>query len=253
MNRIKNIIIAILVILPLTATAQVGEYRNDLVFGFSGGAALNKVGFNPNTPQSYHIGPTFGITLRYTSEKYFNSICALQAELNFASLGWKEKIRDKQNREVINLKTNLAEKYSRTMNYIQLPILARMGWGREEKGFQFYICAGPQFGYFLNEKTETNFEYQYRRNTESDNKPASAVDTMEVMPCENKFDYGITAGMGLEYSNPKIGHFAIDIRYYYGLGDFYGSSKKDYFGRSNNGTIIAKFSYLFDIKRTRKN
>lgn len=242
-----SIILTLLLICGLNAYSQVGEYRNDIAVGFSGGVALNKVGFNPQTPQSYHSGPTFGVTFRYTSEKYFKSICAIQAELNYATLGWKQKIRDKENQPVINAVTGEAENYSRTMNYIQMPIMARMGWGGEEKGLQFYICAGPQFGFFLNEKTTTNYKYE-ERNTAS---RASAVDTMEVMPVENKFDYGITAGLGLEYSRPKLGHFAIDVRYYYGLGDFYGNSKKDYFGRSNHGAIIAKLTYLFDVRRTK--
>ncbi len=45
----------------------------------------------------------------------------------------------------------------------------------------------------------------------------------------------------------KIGHFMLEGRYYYGLSDIYGNSKKDVFSRSNNGTIVAKLSYLFDI------
>lgn len=76
-----------------------------------------------------------------------------------------------------------------------------------------------------------------------------AQDTMAV---ENKFDYGIVAGLGVEYSHPKVGHFQLEARYYYGLGNIYGDSKKDYFGKSNFGNIIVKLTYLFDIIRTKK-
>lgn len=234
-----------------SASAQVGEHRSDLAFGGSGGVVLNSIRFMPKVTQNMHLGPTFGITLRYTCEKYFKSICALQAELNYASLGFKEDIRDNNRRPVINLLTGEAEKYSRTINYVQLPLLARMGWGRENSGFQGYIVAGPQIGVFLSESTKTNFAHDERYFVESDNYPSSKIDTMEVMPLENKFDYGITAGAGMEFSRRGIGHFALDVRYYYGLGDIYGNSKKDYFGSSNHGAITIKLTYLFDLIKTK--
>ena len=58
-------------------------------------------------------------------------------------------------------------------------------------------------------------------------------------------------GLGAEYSIPKVGHFLAEARYYYGLGNIYGSSKRDYFGKSNYGQIVFKVSYLFDITRTK--
>ena len=75
-----------------------------------------------------------------------------------------------------------------------------------------------------------------------------ARDTMAV---ENKFDYGIALGIGAEYSIPKVGHFLAEARYYYGLGNIYGSSKRDFFAKSNFGQIVFKVSYLFDIVKTK--
>ena len=72
--------------------AQVGEARKDLAIGVSGGYVLNKVSFNPTIKQNFHTGTTFGISLRYTCEKYFAALCALQAEVNYTEMGWKEKI-----------------------------------------------------------------------------------------------------------------------------------------------------------------
>lgn len=68
---------------------------------------------------------------------------------------------------------------------------------------------------------------------------------------ENKFDYGITGGAGLELRT-KAGNFLIEGRYYYALSDFYKSTKKDYFSRSAHGTIVAKITYLFDLKNNSK-
>ena len=76
-----------------------------------------------------------------------------------------------------------------------------------------------------------------------------AQDTMAV---ENKFDYGIAVGLGAEYSIPKAGHILLEGRYYYGLGNLYGDTKRDFFGSSNFGNIVIKLTYLFDITKTKK-
>ena len=74
------------------AVAQVGEHRNDLSVGFNGGVALSNVSFLPKVPQDMHTGLTGGLSFRYVSEKYFSSICAVTAEVNYAQIGWKESI-----------------------------------------------------------------------------------------------------------------------------------------------------------------
>lgn len=64
---------------------------------------------------------------------------------------------------------------------------------------------------------------------------------------ENKFDYGIIGGGGLE-ARTGIGNFILEARYYFGLSDFYNSTKKDFFSRSAHSYIGGKLTYLFDLK-----
>ncbi len=71
------------------------------------------------------------------------------------------------------------------------------------------------------------------------------------MAVENRVDYGIAGGVGLEFSHPKVGHFMLEGRYYYGLGNLYGNTKRDYFAISNQQSIVVKLSYLFDVMRTK--
>ena len=243
----RKLYIIILLFASLQASAQVGKYRNDLSIGVNGGYVLSNVGFTPKVNQTFHGGLTGGISFRYVCEKYFSTICAVQAEVNYAQIGWKEQILDVNDAPVINTVTGLPEEYSRTMNYIQIPIFAHLGWGREEKGFQFFFQAGPQIGFCLGEKTKTNFNV----NDANFDDRVNSVVAQDTMAVENKFDYGIAAGLGLEYSHPKIGHFQLEARYYYGLGNIYGDSKKDFFGKSNFGNIVVKLTYLFDIIRTK--
>lgn len=244
----RKIVFILFIITVMPLCAQIGEHRSNLSIGASGGYVMSKVGFNPEVPQNYKTGFTGGMTLRYVCEKYFKSICAIQVELNYVRSGWKEKILDINDNAVINPTTGVAEAYERTINYLQMPVLARMGWGREEKGIQFFFQAGPQIGLCLGESTKKNFDLTNYNSTDR----TSSIVAQDTMDVENKLDYGITGGIGIEYSHPKIGHFILEGRYYYGLGDLYGNSKRDYFGRSNVENIVVKLTYLFDISKTKK-
>ena len=243
----RKILFMMMLLAATGASAQVGKYRNDLSVGVNGGYVLSSVGFTPKVNQGFHGGMTGGFSFRYVCEKYFNTICAVQAEVNYAQIGWKESILDANDAPVVNQVTGLPEEYSRTMNYVQIPVFAHLGWGREEKGFQFFFQAGPQIGFCLGEKTKTNFNVDDANFADR----VSSVVAQDTMAVENKFDYGIAAGLGLEYSHPKVGHFQLEARYYYGLGNIYGDTKRDYFGKSNFGNIVVKLTYLFDVIRTK--
>lgn len=247
--NIKHIIavVALSVCSFTTVQAQIGEHRSDFAIGANGGYVLSKVGFTPTVQQKQHGGITGGVSLRYVCEKYFKTICSVYAEVNYAKVGWTEDILDIENNAVLISGTGEALKYQRDITYIQIPVFAHLAWGREERGFNFFVNLGPQIGIYLNESTTTNFD----ETTSTENDRVSNITAQYDMPVEKKLDYGIAAGAGMEYSIPKVGHFLLEGRYYYGLGNIYGSSKKDYFGKSNFGQIVVKASYLFDITRTK--
>jgi len=255
----------LLAFIPFTVSAQVGEYRSDFAVGFNGGYSMSSIAYVPKVPQGQLGGITAGFSARYTCEKYFKSICAVVGEVNLTQMGWQEDILN-ANDEPVVLHTDETQtlKYARKMSYVQIPVLARLGWGRERKGFQAFFQIGPQVGFFLSEKTEANFDVhdpafnpaidengRFSPNYRYGSSRVSHVVAQDSMAVENTFDYGITAGAGLEFSHRKLGHFLMEGRYYYGLGNIYGSSKRDFFGRSNFGSIIIKFTYLFDIVRTK--
>lgn len=220
------------------AQAQIGERRNSIALGVSGGIALNTIGFNPTIKQSMHIGETLGIVARFTSEKYFKTYCALQLEVNYTRLGWRENVLNAQSEP-------LPDTYRRDIHYLQFPLLARLGWGREYKGFMGYFLAGPQVGYCLGEKSQQSI---FTLDAEGNPDRPNGMFEQYHMNVEKKFEYGITAGLGVELST-IAGRILLEGRYYYGLSDIFKNSKKDVFGRSNNNTIVAKITYLFDLKK----
>lgn len=242
--RTLPIVVAMMTIGNMRSYAQIGDYRNDFAIGASAGYMMTSVGFSPKVTQKMKSGLTGGLAFRYTSEKYFKTICSVYAELNYAQMGWSEDIVT-MNSEPVMGASGEAEKYDRRINYIQMPIMAQLAWGGERKGFGFFFQAGPQFGYMLSESTTTNFTLD---NANTADRANSTVQQYS-MPVEKKLDYGICAGLGLQYSHPNVGHFLLEARYYYGLGNLYGSTKRDYFGKSNHSAIEIKLAYMVDLKK----
>lgn len=214
----------------VAATAQVGDSRNTLSIGFSGGMGTSSVSFIPTIKQKLSLGPTFGISVRHISEKYFFLICGTQVECNFASRGWTESIDDGSGNE-----------YTRIANYIEVPFLAHIGFGREFRGFQGHINLGPQVSYLINEKEIKGG----REPWDITNRP-NQVTEQYGKDIENKLDYGITGSVGLEIRTGS-GNFGIEGRYYFGLGNIFGITKRDYFGRCANSTISVRATYSFNL------
>ncbi len=235
MKAIRHIGVAALLLFSSSLHAQVGEIRNEFAFGVNGGMDFNKMYFSPTIKQSFHPGKTFGVTFRYTCEKYFNSYCSLQTEINYAELGWKELIETS------------TDTYQRDVNYVQIPFLARLAWGKERRGAMGFLILGPQVAFYLSDNDKRGTSDGSEGWTEQTlNSRPNHVNQQYDLAVKKKFEYGLTGGAGLEL-NTGIGHFLLEGRYYYGLSDIFGNSKKDVFGKSSHGAIIGKVSYLFDI------
>lgn len=228
----KLILSALVCLFALPMMAQLGEERQNWAVGVNMGMNMTKVDFSPRIKQKSHNGMAFGLTARYMCEKYFNMMCGIQAEINYTQRGWKEDIED-----------GTENTYSRTMNYVEIPLLAHLAFGKDalDKGAKFFINMGPQVAFFLNEKEKMS------DNWDPSNRP-NGVNQQYGKWVENKFDYGLLGGLGVELST-KAGHFLLEGRYYYGLADFWGSTKKDEFGRSGHSYMGVKLTYLFDITK----
>lgn len=244
MIKIKPFLIATLLLTGFTlpAIAQIGEARNNLSVGINGGVNLNSTSFTPTVKQNSLMGITGGLTARYISEKYFAMICGAQVELNISQRGWDQLF------ETVSLDANGYEvtskdptkTYTRKMTYIDIPFLAHLAFGRD-RGLQFFVHAGPQIGFLISE-SETIKGIDMN----------SLLDTQKALygvKIQNKFDYGIAGGGGVELRTEKAGSFIVEGRYYFALSDFYSTTKKDYFARAAHGTITIKLTYLFDLKK----
>ena len=216
----KVLITAIICATTLGSAVAQKKFQQELTVGASFGTTFSTVSFSPTkVQQKMKLGYTGGVTLRWVTEKNLG----LQAELNFAQQGWNEMFEDQPE-----------YKYSRTINYLELPILTHIYFGN--KNFRFFINLGPKIGYALGEKTDENLNGA-SPNTEN---------TQHDMAIEKKFDWGLCGGPGIEIRT-GIGSFLLEGRYYYALGDIFNSRQEDYFSKSASQVFSAKISYLMPL------
>lgn len=224
----KLLLAALVTIFPLVSFAQ-KHYQSHVHVGGHAGVTMSEMSFSPSVKQSFTQGFTMGASFRYAEERHVG----LLAELNLSQRGWAENFEEAP----LN--------YSRTLTYIDLPIMTHIFFGG--RNFKGFINLGPQVSYMIGSSISSNFDYT--NPTANPDFPKTYRMTEQLtMPVKNKFDYGITAGLGAEGIIKRRHSVMIEARLYYGLGNIYPSSKKDTFSASRNISIAVTLGYMFRLK-----
>lgn len=202
------------------------HYHANISVGVKGGIDLSRVNFTPSVKQSFVLGGNAGVTFRYIEENHFGLI----AEVNFEQRGWKENFEE------------APFSYSRTLNYIQIPFLAHIYFGRRGR---FFFNAGPEIGFMIGESTKSNFDY---KNVSSISGFPLRNTYQYMMGADPKVDYGISAGLGGEFNINRINSVYLEGRFYYGLGNVLKSGRTESCRGSNSMSIMISAGYWFRIK-----
>lgn len=218
------IVIATFALEPVSAQTH---YRSNVSIGVKGGADLSRVFFNPKVKQDFLPGAMAGLMFRYVEESHFGIV----AELNMLQHGWKENFEGAPYR------------YSRTMEYLELPILAHIYFGHRGK---FFVNVGPEFGVRLSDHTKCNFETSKASTLEDWPTYHNTLQYDEAL--KGRFDYGIAAGVGGEFGITPRHSLNLEVRFYYGLGNLFGAGRKDNFNASNTMALEFTLGYWFRIK-----
>ncbi|MDE6853863.1 MAG: PorT family protein [Muribaculaceae bacterium] len=227
MSRLRILLVAFVALVSLSAAAET-HYKPHVFVGARGGLSMGQMSFSPSTKQLWNMGSTGAVTFRYSEEKIFGLI----AELGWVQRGWKE------NFEQVPLN------YRRTLTYINLPLLTHIYFGsRRYKGF---VNLGPQVSYMIGDKIESDFDYEHPGNVKD--FPRNRRYEQLSMDVKNKFDYGICAGVGMEFYVHPRHSVTLEGRFYYGLGNIFPAAKADVFGASRPMSIEVTLGYNFRIK-----
>lgn len=229
MTRLFRALAVATALLAAHAAMAQAHYDPNIAIGAKAGATLSRTNFQPSVPQNMVPGFTAGVTFRYMEETHFGII----AELNVEQRGWKEKFKD------------MPYRFSRRFTYLQLPVLSHIYFGRNKvRGF---FNAGPAIGVMIGESTSSNFDHHNAASIPEITANYRPTDQY-TLPVKYKFDYGIAAGLGMEFVAGKKHSFLLEGRFYYGLNDVFAHRKKDTFAGSGGMSVIMTLGYFYRIK-----
>lgn len=203
---------------------------HNISVGAKGGMSLSRVNFQSSVPQKMISGAVVGATVRYIEENHFGLI----GEVNFEQRGWNEDFSPLQ-----------GYSFKRQFTYIQIPLLTHIYFGSERA--RFFINAGPEIGIMIGDKTSSNFEYEHAGDNSDFQSNYRKIEQF-TLPVKRKFDYGISAGLGLEISVAPKHALNLEGRFYYGLNDVFSNHKTDPFSGSSSMSIMVTLGYNIRIK-----
>lgn len=220
-----GVVVTTLLLTTIAARTET-HYKPHISLGGHAGLAMSRISFSPEVPQTWILGPELGAQIRYAEEK----IVGVMAELNITGRGWKESFED-----------NPDLKYSRSLYYLTLPIMTHVNFGNPRAKCFFNI--GPEFGLMVASHTASNFDYK----NPGDLLPSTRRFNQMSMKISNRFDYGITAGVGGEYYLEPKQSVYLEARFYFGLGNIYPATKADEFSASRSMSLTFNVGYNFRI------
>ena len=224
----RYIAIALMMLMAATVMAQT-HYEGTISVGGKAGATFSRVNFNPTVQQSMAPGLTAGAMFRYIEEKNFG----LVAELNVTQRGWKEAFDDAD------------YNFSRRFTYLELPIMTHIFFGNNHvKGF---FNLGPELDVMIGDGLSSNFDYQNAQALDYFIQNTRHIEQYKL-DINNRLDYGICAGAGMELNLNDKQSLLLEGRFYYGLTDVFANHKTDAFSSSNSMTVSVTLGYFYRIK-----
>lgn len=225
--HIRKILLLVMLLLCFAPITAQTHYRANLSAGVRAGADISRNFFNPYVKQLMKPGALAGVTFRYVEENHFGLI----AELDFIQRGWRENFEE------------APYIYERTIDYLQLPVLAHIYFGGRGR---FFINAGPLIGLRLGDSVKCNFDTS--KTSELPDFPKWHRLQQYDEPIKQKIDYGICGGLGGEFYITERNSLSLEARFYYGLGNLFGSTRKDVFNASNSMAVEFTLGYWFRFK-----
>ncbi len=212
----KALFLIVFIVCAVALSAQPRLAQDEMYVGFHAGAIATIVNFSPEVQQTVgnpFLGANGGFVFRYAGHK----VCGLQVELNYMQRGWKEE------------RTG----FQRTIDYIELPFLTHLYFGRKFRGF---VNLGPQIGYAIREES---------KNTPTD--LTNLYPTAQYLSIDNRFDWGIAGGLGMLYRS-KAGVYQLEARFNYSFGGLYSNSKFATFAQSVPMSLSLNFAWMWQIQ-----
>ena len=208
---LQRVGVLLLLLIAANVSARDPYILPEHALGVRGGVTISFLATEPSITQpSMPIGMNLGLQYRCILERYFG----IWLELNYDRRGFSSSVDG----------TTL----TRTFDYVELPMLAHFTFGRGL--FRFHFDLGPNIAYMVAESGTTQ---------------CSAAE--HYLPVHNRFDWGVTGGIGVEFNTAHAGIYTINARYNCGFGHIFERSY-DYFITSGNQNIVVNIGWMWKFR-----
>jgi hypothetical protein len=171
------------------------------------GITLAKVSGDQIEDIESKIGLTVGAAYDFKITGNFS----IQPELNFIQKGFRQDFDESFGSEEYSVKSRY------TVNYIEIPVMAKVFFGKES--MKFFLAAGPSLaigigGKFKSEIDFSSSDFNFDETFTGKVKFGDSQDSdEETIYLDNRIDLGLQFGGGVLIANKVM----IDLRYGYGL------------------------------------
>lgn len=178
------------------------------------------IGDNLESILGFQLGAFFEIGITETF--------SIQPEFLFIQKGVKSSIEETIFGETIKAEDAIS------LNYVEVPVLAKIDILKGE-GTQFFIVAGPSFGYALSGKQKSKLTASGTTET--------STDDIEFGDDDGFARFDISAALGAGVSIPAgPGRFILDARYLFGLSNLFDEDDEDFKVKNRGFGLTAGFA-----------
>lgn len=251
----RRVLLTIIGVLSCSAIVLGQQLRRDFLqevaLGLNGGLSGSRVSFLHNTNdrlnelgnQTFFLNARFGFTARYIHRKHFG----VQLEVNYVQAGWEEDFTEDAGYNMINGYDMQGVKLGRRLDYIDVPFLAHIYFGK--KRLRFIVNLGPELRFM------TKYgEVKWNIPAGDERMNALQSDDPRFLDDYKKVDYGLCGGGGFDIQIGNRFNLLAEFRYSYGFGDIYSNNKADLYQRSNNqmfGVVVTALVPVVKFKESR--
>jgi hypothetical protein len=228
--------------------------------GFKGGISIPDLSGGGGNPISENYTSRLAANFGLFSDFHVVHNFSIQVELNYAGQGGQrngmQPITSGDLTQGLPAGTYLWADFKNkaVFNYLELPVLARLHWGRT---FGFYANLGPYLGYLLHaeEKTRGSSAIYYdQAGTEPVLEPGSSMpaesqdftSNTDITSSLHRFNVGVTGGGGIDWKLNDKNKLLFDARFEYG---FVNIQKYSEDGKNNTGNVLISVGYAHRIGR----
>ena len=201
------------------AQTEQASFSQSVSLGVRGGMTASRFIFIPSVRLRLHTGPVVGISARYDVERG----ASLQAELNYRRGGWQERYDP------------LHTSYSRHLDYLELPLLTHLYLRSDD--LNFFVNAGPFFGYLLGESA----------SIEGEANMSTTDITRHGIAARDRLFWGLGGGPGISLALGERQRIELEGRFVYGLGNLWSTKRGSTYVQSSEMYFGATLNYFFRL------